>query len=732
MTRQITQSLAFFLTFSLFLYPLSIKAQDTIVYTADQKLMDIGQRVYVYRDQTNALTFEQIRNLPDAAFQKSTTSPMRLGNTTASTWLKFVVKNETEFPLFLAFQTNAINILDAFIYDETGKLTTKEAGFHRPTSNRELMRSNVVMNIGQSPKVLYVKVESRFVLLLPLVLARLEHLEAHYHPRDVINGLGMGILIAMALYNLFIFFSVKDRLYLYYCIYVLASLWVIGHLNGLGWLIWMDYPVITRLVGIPFALLATWLFTVRFLNVAENMPRIYMAIKAFCLVIACIIPLDFLDLQVPRAAMQQICTPLSAFSMLTIGIISHFQGNRNAKYYVLAWAFLLGGAIISSFSYAGLIPYNDYTSNSFLLGAAIESILLAFALANRINMYREESIQSKNLALERLQENEALIRERNRDLEEKVHARTTELEQSLAVLKATQNQLIQSEKLASLGELTAGIAHEIQNPLNFVNNFSELSVDLAKELNEELDKQEIDKPYVKEILGDLTSNQERINHHGKRASSIVKGMLEHSRTSTGEKESVDINHLVDESFRLSYHGLRAKDKGFNATMEKEYQENLPKMSAIPQDMGRVILNLINNAFYAVNQRQQARPQPPEGEYDNAEGAYDNAEGEHYAAERAYDNVGIYKPTVLVSTHYVAPLSGLGGQIIIKIKDNGTGMPESLKAKIFQPFFTTKPTGEGTGLGLSLSYDIITKGHGGTLDVESREGEGTVFIITLPC
>ncbi len=277
------------------------------------------------------------------------------------------------------------------------------------------------------------------------------------------------------------------------------------------------------------------------------------------------------------------------------------------------------------------------------------------------------------------------------------------LKQTLTHLKATQTQLIQSEKLASLGELTAGIAHEIQNPLNFVNNFSELSVDLAKDLNDEIHKPDIDKGYVEELLTDLSQNQEKINHHGKRASSIVKGMLEHSRASTGLKELTDINKLADEYLRLSYHGLRAKDKSFNADFTTHFDENLPEIEVIPQDIGRVLLNLINNAFYAVNQRALP-PQHPGGEP--------------------------YQPTVIVSTLYTTPPLGAGGQIIIKVKDNGSGMSEATKIKVFQPFFTTKPTGQGTGLGLSLAYDIVTKGHGGTLEVESTEGVGSEFIISL--
>ena len=279
------------------------------------------------------------------------------------------------------------------------------------------------------------------------------------------------------------------------------------------------------------------------------------------------------------------------------------------------------------------------------------------------------------------------------------------LEKTLSTLKSTQNQLIQSEKLASLGELTAGIAHEIQNPLNFVNNFSELSVDLTKDLNAEISKKPMDEAYVKELMSDLSDNQEKINRHGKRAASIVSGMLEHSRASTGKKELTDINKLADEYFRLSYHGLRAKNKDFNAEMITHFDTTIPKIEIIPQDVGRVILNLINNAFYAVNEKRIL---------DNGRQTTDNG--------NKNINTEIYSPTVTVSTLKT------DNAIEIRVKDNGTGMPHSVREKIFQPFFTTKPTGQGTGLGLSLAYDIITKGHGGELKVESTEGIGTEFTI----
>jgi signal transduction histidine kinase len=270
----------------------------------------------------------------------------------------------------------------------------------------------------------------------------------------------------------------------------------------------------------------------------------------------------------------------------------------------------------------------------------------------------------------------------------------SKIEKAFTDLKSTQAQLIQSEKMASLGELTAGIAHEIQNPLNFVNNFSEVNTELIEELkNEKLKvKNERDEQLESELLRNIAENEKKINHHGKRAGDIVKGMLQHSQTSTGKKELTDINKLAGEYLRLAYHGSKAKDKSFNATIETEFDETIRNINIIPQDIGRVVLNLINNAFYAVDEKKKKQPD--------------------------------YEPIVTVITKRI------NGKVEIRVKDNGNGIPQKVVDKIFQPFFTTKPTGQGTGLGLSLSYDIV-KAHSGEIRVNTKENEGTEFTIILP-
>ena len=289
----------------------------------------------------------------------------------------------------------------------------------------------------------------------------------------------------------------------------------------------------------------------------------------------------------------------------------------------------------------------------------------------------------------------------NARLFDKTNRLLEEAEYRTAELRNTQNQLIQQEKLASLGELTAGIAHEIQNPLNFVNNFSEVNIELIDELKTEM-RSLATLEMTEQLIDDIKANSEKINHHGKRADAIVKGMLQHSRSNSGAKEPTNINTLCEEYVRICYHGIRAKDKSFNATIKTDFDESIGNINIIPQDIGRVVLNLLTNAFYAVAQQT----------------TNNNLQSENQKGTDAYD------PTVSVSTKKV------GDKIEIQVSDNGGGIPQKVLDKIFQPFFTTKPTGQGTGLGLSLSYDII-KAHGGELKVETKEGEGSSFIIQLP-
>jgi len=383
--------------------------------------------------------------------------------------------------------------------------------------------------------------------------------------------------------------------------------------------------------------------------------------------------------------------------LVILGIAYQHRAHRTARQLVTAIAPYVLVEVVSDLL-KWVVPSWERSVHNYLelasMGAGIWLIAMVISARNARKAIDREALKRKEE-----EERSRQIAANNMILEQMVAERTAELtqqkqelEQTLTELRETQAQLVHREKMASLGELTAGIAHEIQNPLNFVNNFSEVSVELVEELREEATAGRTDE--VLAIVDDLTQNLQKITHHGKRADSIVRGMLEHSRATTGQKQPTDLNALVDEYLRLSYHGHRAKDKGFNASLVTDFQPDLEKVQLVGQDVGRVFLNLFNNAFYALKQRQREA------------------------------GAG-YQPTLWVRT------GRQDGAVFVQIRDNGTGIPEEVVSKIFQPFFTTKPTGEGTGLGLSLSYDIIHKGHGGEMTVDTREGEGTEFLITLP-
>ena len=424
--------------------------------------------------------------------------------------------------------------------------------------------------------------------------------------------------------------------------------------------------------------------------------------------------LGVLSPAMPFNIVLPIFMPLLAetWRIIILGIIKKKTG-----FWILAIGLLISlcGSFIAIFDVFNFFPWYITTTQTVFAIITDLSFPLTLALhfawefgsANRDLSRQLVSVKDLSLKnLEQEQEKQQILSSQNETLEKQVAERTSEVvarnkeiekqrdqvSNTLADLRAAQNQLIQSEKMASLGELTAGIAHEIQNPLNFVNNFSEVNKELLSEMKEEIEMGNLED--AKSIAGTLIENQEKITYHGKRAGAIVKGMLQHSRSSSGIKEPTDISALTDEYLRLAYHGLRAKDKAFNATLKTSFDEAIGTVNVVQQDIGRAILNLLNNAFYAVNERKEKN----------------TADG--------------YEPTVSVST------MKRDSEVLISIKDNGNGIPQKVLDKIFQPFFTTKPTGQGTGLGLSLSYDIV-KAHGGRLTTETTEGEGSTFFIELP-
>lgn len=449
----------------------------------------------------------------------------------------------------------------------------------------------------------------------------------------------------------------------------------------------MDTAIQSGLIALILSL-----FTIKYLNIPKNHGDKYDFLKILWLpagLIGLLISVFGLDLLKDYSAFIPFILFLAIFYTSRENI--HV---RNLLVLIIPYLFLC--FLDMSYYYYG------YISNATNEDLGLSGFGIAWALGFGIYLQRqgkkqreqEEKLLNENKVLELKNVNlESLVDTRTKEISNK----NEELERKIEELKATQEQLIHSEKMASLGELTAGIAHEIQNPLNFVNNFAEVSSELVDEIKGELEKENMDKAALMEILGDMTGNLEKIVHHGKRADNIVKGMLQHSRKGSGEKETTDINALSDEYLRLSYHGLRAQNKSFNAIMETDFAQEDIKIKAYPQELGRVFLNIITNAFHATQERKT-----------QSNGTEIN-----------------YSPKVRIET------KKLESSIMISIIDNGQGIPDEKLDKIFQPFYTTKPTGQGTGLGLSIAYDIITKLHGGKINVESTEGSGTKFIITLP-
>ena len=691
--------LVFFFFFQSTFY---IQAQLVAPLKSVDEWQPIGKYTYYLQD-AHFLSIENVlqRDVQSQFKQYGQNAP-NFGSISDAVWFRFDLIKETDQDYYLQIGSAFIDSIALYAVTDGIVKEVQLSGDNYAFSKRAVKVTTFLfpLNIPTGEKQTYfLRAKTMQPFFFPLRVGTLKAFMEDAHLLDFIQGIYFGFMMLILLYNFFLYFSTKEMVYLYYVAYVLSITWFMSTLYQYVFEhAWPNIPIFNQyaVATSAFTILTATIFTRSFLHTRRLSPQLHKFSKVFIGLGIIVLILVFTPFQIPALMLAQIGILLMAIYFLITGVVVLRKGYQPAKFYLVAWSSLIVGFIAAILETVNILPVMYYI-NSMQIGSAIEVTLLSFALADRINLYKKQREEAQAEALKAAQQQAELIQKQNIILEEKVTERTTDLKKSLEKLKSTQNQLIQKEKLASLGELTAGIAHEIQNPLNFVNNFSELSVDLVKDLKDEIGKPDIDKEYVDELFDDLSQNQEKINHHGKRASSIVKGMLEHSRASTGEKEMTDINKLADEYLRLSYHGLKAKDNDFNADYELIMGENLPKIEIIPEDIGRVLFNLINNAFYAVNQRTQQLAASSED----------------------------YTPSVSVTTQL------LDNQIVIKVKDNGVGMPESVRTKIFQPFFTTKPTGQGTGLGLSLAYDIVTKGHGGSLEVESTEGVGSEFIICLP-
>ncbi|RFZ84507.1 hypothetical protein DYU05_02500 [Mucilaginibacter terrenus] len=630
-------------------------------------------------------------------------------------WLRFGIVNDLRYPIKITLKGQA-KTSEIFAKLPDGKWHRYITGISVPWSLKSGLKriNNTIYVIPPGDSVtFYRRDEPRsngtpsalFIGFADRVVAA-EYINNDKFLSDIIiNSSVCGFLLFAAIFNFFFYYTVREKVYLYYA--VLLVLVAISSISRpLEHLALREYPTLSdRVSGIilVFVFYLGFILSGMFLRTSENYPKWNKVFMPLCHCFAAVATLNYLLLNASNLVRGVLTVTLALITaVIAVGIVvtivtDIIKRRAATRLFVLAvspFIFCFIMVVVVGIVLNQNTSVMEYFTNFSLLWAVIA---LSWSLFGRFKDIEQQNtlqiLENERIAREAEQQKAKLIAEQNEWLEKEVTERTAELNQSLTELKQTQSQLIQSEKMASLGELTAGIAHEIQNPLNFVNNFSEVSIELIDEMEIELANG--DKEEAIAIAGDVKQNLEKIRHHGQRADSIVKGMLQHSRATSGQKEPTDLNKLADEYLRLAYHGLRAKDKSFNAELVMDYEESLPAVNIVPQDVGRVLLNLFTNAFYATQQKAKVSDSG-------------------------------YKPQVEVRT-YSTPSGGC----VVSVADNGTGIPAEIRDKIMQPFFTTKPTGEGTGLGLSLSYDIVVKGHNGKIDVETVQGQYTKFIIWLP-
>lgn len=694
--------------------------------TISEQELDVNN-YQILKDSLGKWNINEVVKPPVSNLFHSNNSTRKNENEKGIYWIRFRLKNTMDHSANIILETNS-EYNDFYLFHSNGNAAHLVTGFMVPWEKRDGFKtvSNIPVSL-KAGKQLTVYQRSKQILFPAPLSVNIASTEKNYSEyvdyvesrSNYFNSMTMqemfleGLLFLMIFYNLSFFNLTREREYLNFSLFILFLAIARLFNTTTSYISWYHSDKIEYVfyLNLSFAFMLfflvqfvrTFFKTHLFYKVWDKFLFILSWASALSLIISILIdPVGF------AADSSTVADVTISFTCLSVLITLLLFLRKKSPYSKLV---ITGGLPLMLF-WTVAIPFfkkialiiNPYWYRPVEV-VCIAWFVLFFSLIlfKKFNYLRKENTQqaldNERLAKEKEIERSQLIEQQKLELERTVEERTADLKQSLMELKSTQSQLIQSEKMASLGELTAGIAHEIQNPLNFVNNFSEVNREMIDELKNELATGNLQ--LANEIADDIKNNEEKINHHGKRADAIVKSMLEHSRQSSGKKESTDINALCDEYLSLSYHGLRAKDKGFNAEMKTDFDESVGRINLIPQDIGRVFLNLFNNAFYAVNEKQKAIVNK----------------------ENTGKNIS-YQPTVWVNTEKEKD------RVTITVKDNGSGIPEKIKEKIFQPFFTTKPTGSGTGLGLSLSYDIIMA-HGGEIKVESKEGEGTRFIIELP-
>ncbi|HEY4327471.1 MAG TPA: 7TM diverse intracellular signaling domain-containing protein [Mucilaginibacter sp.] len=691
-------------------------AQNVVKVDKALKEKYFGKSVYLYQDATNKLTFEQVRHKKNL-FKEANLAVPNLGASSFNNWVKFTLVNDSEFDkIILEIPNPIIDEADLYMIRD-GRLDSVKNSNYRPLREREYNHQFYLFDIqvkkGDSVNC-YIRLKSNQQILLPLSLKTDKTILTSLTESDTRSGVYLGIMAVMLLYNLFIYFTTKDRDYLVYCHYIfwvaLTQATLLGYSHRF---VWTDNEWLSKNMVIfcgAMSGIATIAFAKSFLHTRKFVRRLDFALNLT--ILSYCISLLVLLLGNKAIAFQIVNLTAAIVSMLIIYVAWAVLRKKyaSAVYFLISWSIFFASILIFVFKDYNIVPYNMFTVHSVEIGSALEAVFLSFALAGRINILKKEKEASQAETLRSLQENERIVREQNVLLEQKVNERTHELNESnhelnttLEDLKQTQTQLVESEKMASLGQLTAGIAHEINNPINFVtSNIKPLKRDIGIMLDAfnvienvsvsdapAADKQRQIKEYKEEVDFDyLTSEIDHlirgINEGAQRTAEIVKGLKIFSRLDEDDLKRTNINEGLESTMVIANNLLNNKIK-----VVKEYG-NLPPAECYPGKLNQVFLNIISNAVYAVQKKF--------GE---------NTDGE----------------IIIKTTHTDENIS-------ITIKDNGTGMDTDTQKKIFEPFFTTKDVGEGTGLGLSIVYNTIKK-HSGQIIVHSVPGEGTEFILEIP-
>lgn len=683
---------------ALFLFSFfQLQAKDVVVFNNPSELLVADSSIFVYEDITNDLSFEEAIS---KKYVSTGNSVPNLGISKSTFWIKLSIYNNTDVEnLILKLGAPMIDKIEFFYPNHINEYQSIITGENVPFNTRKYKDPNFLFDLSipnKALKIYYLKVSSAEDIVLPITIGTKDVTFEEIKIVDLISGIYIGIMLVMILYNLFIYLSVRDKSYLYYVMYVLIVLLVQTGLQGYFFqYLWPNSPNFSQYSVFLFSSLsgiAAMGFMNVFLEVKHYYKKLYLISLIFSIIYLIPIIVPLFGLNNVAWKLLNACSGVVSFYMLFVAIMIVRKGSKPAKYFLAAWSLFLLGVIGFVLKNTGFLPFNNFTRYTMQIGSAAETILLSFALAARINTYKKERLDA-------LEEKEKLVREQNIILEQTVKERTLELEHTLVNLKETQSQLVDAEKMSSLGQLTAGIAHEINNPINFVSsNIPPLKQDL-EDINaiikkyEEITsdnietklieikelKQELDFEYLKTELPTIING---IEDGAKRTQEIVGGLRNFSRLDENDLQLANINEGINSTLIL----IKTKLTGIKLTKQLE---PIPTIECYPGKLNQLLMNLLDNAIYAIKTKKTEQ----EGEI----------------------NIATYNDTDFV---------------YLKIKDNGIGMDAATKNKMFEPFFTTKPVGSGTGLGLSIVHTII-KNHNAEIAVKTEENIGTEITLKLP-